>query len=124
MLSRKLGDMKAALVFALTFIGISSCGYAASTEGEYLPVPSDLKAKYYVIDRGTLDGMPTVTTKRIGPSGTSYSRRVFDCSNGTGKYIGHGDTLRQMQNSRQDPKMYEMVTGSISWYVYQYACQH
>ena len=94
----------------------------ASVAQTALPIPSDAKAKYFVLERGGSKGMPTLTTKRVGSSGTSYSQRVFDCSTSQVKYLGTGDSLEEMKNSKPDPNMGPLIKGSISWYQWQHAC--
>lgn len=87
-----------------------------------LTIPSDVKAQYFVLDRGGTKAHPTLTTKRVGPSGISYSKRIFDCSVGTVKYLGSGDTLDEVKRSKPDPKMSPLVEGSIAWHQWRYAC--
>jgi hypothetical protein len=81
-----------------------------------LPIPSDPKATYFVLEKGGTKNNPTLMTKRVGPSGTSYSQRLFDCNAGTVKYLSTGDTTEDMKNSKPDPKMAPLVEGSIAWY--------
>ncbi|WP_369991279.1 hypothetical protein [Pseudomonas xanthosomatis] len=88
-----------------------------------LKVPSDTKATYTVLARDTSGNERSITTKRVGPSGTSYSRRLYSCSARTVKYLGSGDTLEQMQASKPDPQMAPIVSGSIADYVGAEACR-
>lgn len=67
--------------------------------------------------------MPTLTTKRVGSSGTNYSKRLFDCKAGLTKYLGTGDTIDEMNKSMPDPQMSELVQGSIAFYQWKYACK-
>ncbi|EID64666.1 hypothetical protein ECW26_48270 [Escherichia coli W26] len=39
------------------------------------------------------------------------------------KYLGSGETLEQMKNSKPDPKMGGIVSGSIADYVGREACK-
>lgn len=88
-----------------------------------LKVPSDAKATYTVLARDTSGTERTITTKRAGPSGDSYSRRLYNCSARTMKYLGSGDTLEQMKASKPDPQMGPIVSGSIADYVGAEACR-
>lgn len=88
-----------------------------------LYVPSDSKATYTVLDRDTTGNERTITTKRVGSSGTSYSRRLYNCADRTVKYLGSGETLEQMKASQPDPQMGPIVTGSIADYVGAEACR-
>ena len=87
-----------------------------------LRIPSDAKAQYFVLEKGGTKNNPTMITKRVGPSGTSYSQRIFDCSLGTAKYLGTGASIDAMKKSPPDPKMGPLVEGSIAWYQWRYAC--
>lgn len=88
-----------------------------------LSVPSDAKAKYFVLEKGNNGAMRTIVTKRVGPSGTSYSKRQYDCKAGKVKYLGTGDSLQEMSKSRPDPNMAPIVQGSIAHHVGMEACK-
>ncbi|MEE4675711.1 hypothetical protein V2K57_13255 [Pseudomonas alliivorans] len=88
-----------------------------------LPVPSDTKAQYFVLERDTKGNERKITTKRAGPSGTGYSQRLVNCSAGTFKYLGDGETLQEMKASKPDVKMAPLTEGSISSYVAEAACK-
>jgi len=94
-----------------------------STGGYPLSIPSDPKAQYNVLGKGGTHNNPTLVTKRIGPSGTSYSEWLFDCSASKAKYLGHGDTLEEMQaSSPYNSEMGPIVEESITWYAWRHAC--
>ncbi len=88
-----------------------------------LHIPSDAKASYLVLEKGGSGSQRTIVTKRTGSSGTSYSKRLYDCSNGTVKYLGSSDSLEGMKRSKPDPKMGPIVEGSIAYYVGLEACR-
>ncbi|MDR4899357.1 hypothetical protein RF656_21860 [Yersinia kristensenii] len=88
-----------------------------------LTVPSDSKAEYTVLSKGTQGDLKTIVTKRSGSSGVSYSERAYDCNNHTVKYLGSGDTLEQMKASGADKNMGEIFTGSIADFVGREACK-
>ena len=88
-----------------------------------LSVPTDPKAQYSVLERDTKGKERKITTKRVGPSGTSYSQRLVNCSAGTFKYLGDGETLAAMKASKPDANMSPTTQGSISYYVATEACQ-
>lgn len=87
-----------------------------------ISIPSDSKAEYSVLSKGSLGDLKTIVTKRSGSSGVSYSERAYDCSNRTVKYLGSGETLEQMKASGADKNMSEIFTGSIADFVGQEAC--
>ncbi|MDP1927083.1 MAG: hypothetical protein Q8K62_01090 [Thiobacillus sp.] len=88
-----------------------------------LHIPSDPKASYLVLEKGGSGSQRTIVTKRTGSSGTSYSKRLYDCSNGTVKYLGSSDSLDGMRRSKPDPRMGPIVEGSIAYYVGLEACR-
>jgi len=89
-----------------------------------LLIPSDPGARYYVIGKeGSID-MPILITKRIGSSGTSYSKRIFDCRNKTTKYLGDGDSIAEMNSSSPSPRMGDIFPQSIAWYQWNHVCNN
>ncbi|HBZ8435012.1 TPA: hypothetical protein MM384_000251 [Klebsiella aerogenes] len=86
-------------------------------------IPTDSKAKYTIIDKTTNGTMATITTMREGPSGVSYSQRLYDCAAWTVKYLGDGDTLEQMKASKPDESMSSIADNSIAYYIGQWACK-
>lgn len=94
--------------------------FAAETS---LIVPSDPKAQFFILDKKNNGYERTIITKRVGPSGTSYSKRLYDCKDNTVKYLGTGDSLAEMESSKPDPKMGPIVQGSIAYYVGIEACK-
>jgi hypothetical protein len=107
-----------ALLFSL------SLAFHASAE-QVILVPTDPSTKYIVLDiTRQPNGLVEITTQRDGKSGTTYSKRLVDCANATFKYLGEGDTVEAMRNSKPDPNMAELVSGSISMYASEYACQN
>ncbi|EIX9519321.1 hypothetical protein ACWA9T_001889 [Klebsiella pneumoniae] len=107
---------KLALVLMLT---IAFSAASATT----ISIPTDSKAKYTIIDKSLNGSMATITTMREGPSGTSYSQRLYDCTSWTVKYLGDGDTLEQMKASKPDEGMSPIVDNSIAYYIGQRACK-
>jgi hypothetical protein len=96
---------------------------ANNTGEKQLHVPSDPKATFFVLERGGKGAERTIVTKRVGPSGTTYSRRLYNCTNNTVKYLGSGETLSDMNSSKPDPSMVPIVEGAIAYYVGLEACK-
>jgi hypothetical protein len=95
--------------------------------GDPIHVPSD-GARYTLVDFTPTTGKRVVvTTKRVGRSGTSFSRRLVDCDDRTFAYVGEGDTLAELEENarrrRRNPDtMGPYVDGSISWHVARVSC--
>ncbi len=86
-------------------------------------VPTDTKATYYGLELTGDYPMRTIVTKRVGPSGITFSKRLYDCKAWKVKYLGTGDSLEAMKNSAPDPKMAPIVSQSIADFVGQIACR-
>lgn len=110
--------MKYQLAFISLIISVSA--FAAEKP---LGVPSDSKAQFFVLEKGSSGSERTIVTRRVGSSGTSYSKRLYNCKNSTVKYLGTGDSLTEMASSRADPNMAPIVRGSIAYYVGVEACK-
>ena len=103
----------AAVVTASLIAALAQTGSA----GTPLHVPSDPKAAYTILEVGGTWPDRTVITRRDGPSGVSYSKRLYDCENSTVKYLGSGDSLEAMEKSKPDPQMAPIADNSIAYYV-------
>ena len=92
-------------------------------QGNQILIPSDPGAEYFVLKK-TLGagGIRILETKRVGSSGISYSRRMFDCNNGTVKYLGTGESVDSMNRSGADQELKPIVGGSIADYEADEAC--
>ena len=92
-------------------------------EGYLLAVPSDAGATYWVMDKDAgKSPLRTITTRRVGSSGTTWSRRLYNCADFTTKYMGSSDTREKMEKSTPDPKMANVLPGTIADYVGREAC--
>jgi len=88
-----------------------------------LSVPSDSNAQFFVLEKGGSGALRTIVTKRVGSIGTSYSKRLYNCTDSTVKYLGTGDSLAAMAASWADPNMGPIVQDSIAYYVGVEACK-
>ena len=102
---------------------VAAAPLLASAAEVPISVPSDPKAQFFVLEKGGTGNDRTIVTKRVGPSGTSYSKRLYNCKNSTVKYLGTGDTLAEMKSSKPEPNMAPIVQGSIAYYVGREACK-
>lgn len=88
-----------------------------------LSVPSDSGAQFFVLEKGGSTEARTIVTKRVGSSGTSYSKRLYNCKYNNVKYLGTGSTLSEMETSKPDANMASIFDGSIAYYVGIEACK-
>lgn len=108
------------IFLCMACLAVVPASIAASTP---LVVPTDPKATYTVLEVAGSYPHRTIVTKRVGASGTSYSKRLYNCTNSTVKYLGSGDTLADMARSKADPHMAPIVPRSIADYVGKRACK-
>jgi hypothetical protein len=106
----------------LTVLLLAGCG-GAPVEGTPLNVPSDAGAQYFVLEKAGTPDLRTIVTKRVGSSGTTYSRREVNCAQRTVRYLGTGDTKEQMNAGPADPAMGPIMPGSIADVVASEACR-
>jgi hypothetical protein len=108
------------VILLLALAVIAPATFAAEKS---MSVPTDAKAKYTILEIGGKWPNRTIVTKRVGSSGTSYSKRLYNCSNKTVKYLGTGDSPAEMAQSKPDPNMAPIVPQSIADYVGRQACK-
>lgn len=91
-----------------------------NNEGTPITINSD-SAKYFVLEKkfnvNSNKNLRSIVTKRVGSSGTTYSKRLYDCKNNTVKYLGTGDSIEAMNKSKEDANMSPIFTGSIAYEV-------
>ena len=108
------------IILLATSLLVSSVALGAAIP---IRVPSDSNAEYYILEKQGSGSERTITTKRIGSSGTDFSSRLYNCAQGTVKYLGTGDSLEAMAASAPDPEMKPIAPGSIAHYVGLEACR-
>jgi hypothetical protein len=115
--------MRRSAFIAISFsVLLVSC---ASYAGEAINVPSDHKASYSLVELNGAGRYVEITTKRDGPSGTSYTKRGVDCETHQYKYLAEGETLaelKQNEKEREPDTFGPLEDGSISDYVAGFAC--
>lgn len=66
----------------------------------------------------------SIVTKRVGSSGVTYSKRLYDCKNNTVKYLGTGNSIEAMNKSKEDAKMSPILNGSIAYEIGLIICKN
>lgn len=107
----------------LLLLSFTMLSFSALAGANQIQVPTDSNATYTLLEKGSQGSLRTITTKREGPSGVSFSQRIYDCDLSEVKYLGSGDTLEEMQNSQPDPNMAPIVSESIAYYLGKEACK-
>lgn len=116
--------MLKAVLFIFSLIVFSQFAHA-EVFNKRVKVPSDGRAKYTILEVSKPQNhVVEALSKRIGPSGTSYSRRQINCRKNTFKYLDDGDTLAEVNDGKYNISSYmgDLVNGSISYYISHWAC--
>jgi len=112
--------MRASIVF---FTVIASVGVVAAASAKRVPVPTDQKAIYEALELAVSpSGTAIITTRRTGPSGTSFSIRECDCMGVSYRYLGDGASLADAQSQARNEPFTDLTQGSVSAYVCNFAC--
>lgn len=115
-------------LIVLSTMAILSLNLFADKNNEETPIVinSDT-AKYFVLEKNMKvnnnKNLRSIVTKRVGSSGTTYSKRLYDCKNNTVKYLGTGDSIEAMNKSKEDEKMGAIFNGSIAYEVGLIICK-
>ncbi len=95
----------------------------AAKPANVISVPIDPKAVYSKIDITRKGPQTIMTYKRVGSSGESFSRRVFDCAARTAGYLNTGDTLEKMEASNPPKQITPVMDQSIAESLLEFACR-
>lgn len=108
----------AALVAASLFVGEAAFA-------QTIVVPSDSRAIYAAVNVKKINKNEVeIITRRHGSSGTSYAKRLVNCSSMTFKYLSEGDTLEDLNKPGPISAMSPLVSGSISDVISRWACEN
>lgn len=109
-------------VISITILILSGTAYAQDY-GTGIQVPSDPKARYWIVEgQRTTTTIVEILTHREGPSGTSFALRQIDCDKHLFRYLGEGDTLAEAKANKYITNMGPLVPNSISTYIADFAC--
>ena len=106
------------------FVLVFTVNTLTAQAGEMINVPTDTKASYELVTKQQIKGNLLVITKRVGPSGTSFTAREINCQNSTFRYLSEGDSMAELKsNVRDTDRMAPLTRGSISTYVAFHTCK-
>lgn len=83
--------------------GVATASPTQTTSAPSFPrisVSSDPRPEYFLVELTGPKNARVIVSKRIGSSGTSYAKRLVDCTNMSFKYLGEGNTLEILRSSR------------------------
>jgi hypothetical protein len=107
------------------YLAVLSLTLATTVLAAELPVdvPAEPNTQFFILEKGDAGPERIIVVKHVGPSGTSYSKRLYNCINNTDKYLGGGHSLVQMDESRPEINMRPIIEGSIAYYLAIEACK-
>lgn len=106
--------------FAATGLLAAAAAFAA----EYpIDLKTDVKGKFYVVEKSGTAENPVVVTRQVRPNQTThFIKRWFDCKNWTVRYLGEGETLAELQNAQPEPDSTAIAEGSIPEQLARHVC--
>lgn len=113
-----MGSILRVVVAALALAGLGTA-HAAEIA---IDIKTDLRGKFYVVERSGTPDNPVLVVKRVWSGGIYYIKRVFDCKARTVQYLGEGYTLKEMARSQPDAKPTPLEEGTIPDQLARYAC--
>lgn len=114
-------DMRSHLCLMVAASALAGLPFAFAAETP-IDIKTDIKGKYFVVEKGGTPSNPTLVVKRVGPGGTYYIKRLFDCKARTVQYLGEGQTLKAMAKAQPDPKPTPIEEGTIPDQLARHVC--
>lgn len=87
----------------------------------YRNAQSGDKGDYFVVNQSSNGVLYRAVSKRVGPSGTSYTRVEVNCRNKSYKVLGEGMSMSTINNAA-DPKMTRAIQGSSKYDLVNFIC--
>jgi len=105
----------------------SATAWGTSTEGLNLEVRRSMagdKGRYFIVEMKR--GGPTVHIlhKRIGPSGTSYTRTEIDCNTKLMRVIAESDDRPPAPTAGPATRWFQLVPGSSKADLFNFVCSY
>ncbi len=106
-------------------IAILSLTLSAAALAAELPVnvPAEPNTQFFIVEKTGSSTERVIIIKCVGPSGTSYAKRLYNCNNNTFKQLGSGSNLTQINESRPEINMRPIPQESIADYLGIEACK-
>jgi hypothetical protein len=109
-------------ILVLAVVGLT--GSLPALAAEYpIEINTDIKGKYYIVEKTGTSNNPVLVTKQVRPNATThYIKRWFDCKNQTVRYLGEGDTLEELNKAAPEPDSTAIEEGSIPDQLAKHVC--
>lgn len=98
----------------------ASMALAAET---LLNVPADPTAQHFLVKKGGTGVARLIVTKRVGPEGISFAKRLYNCKENTVKFLGSAGSVEEIAATKPDSKIEAIAAGSIDFFIGAEACK-
>lgn len=113
--------MNSTLRCMLALVGLSAV-MTAFADATPLDIKTDLEGDYSIVEKGGSAKNPVIVVKRVTSDFTYYIKREFNCEARTVRYLGEGDSLKDMAESEPEAEMSAIKEGSISDQLAKHVC--
>jgi hypothetical protein len=96
--------------------------FAAHADDIPLDIKTDLKGKFYLVEKAGSTDNPTLVIKSVVGDYNDYSKREFDCTAHTVRYLSTGKNLQQMVLIQPESEMSAITPDSINDQLLRLAC--
>jgi hypothetical protein len=112
-------------VKAVSFVLAASVLFSTSALADKrLSIPVDVRAKWIVVDKSWVGGDRIIVTKRVAREGIRYSKRQYDCEQGTVKSLGESSSLDELDEAAGEARMSPIPPESVAYYISLEACKY
>lgn len=95
--------------------------FAALAEDTPLDIKTDLKGKFYLVEKAGTTNNPELVIKSVSGDYSDYTRREFDCATHSVRYLSSGSSLQTM-DVVHDSKLSPVEPDSINDQLFRLAC--
>lgn len=88
-----------------------------------LSVPADPTAQHFLVKKGGTGVARLIVTKRVGPEGISFAKRLYNCKENTVKFLGSAGSVEEIAATKPDSKIEAIAAGSIDFFIGAEACK-
>lgn len=95
---------------------------AAHAEDVPLNIKTDLKGKFFLVEKAGSSDKPTLLIKSVSGDYSDFTKREFDCSARTSRYLSTGASQQQMAPIKPEEEMLPIKAESINDQLFKVAC--
>lgn len=108
-------------LFTIVFVA-ALIPFATHADDVPLDIKTDLKGKFYLVEKAGSTDNPTLVIKSVSGDYSDYSKREFDCTAHTARYLSTGMSLQQMVPIQPESEMSPITPDSINDQLLRLTC--